>query len=123
MFIKFIKLSILKCVSPLYLYNALCRVNAVWDSGRVHDRSVRRRHTGIYTDHHETHGNRWTTSCSSRHARTHTHKNTTILLLLLLPFYGSLDFVRDNPGEPVPGETFTHSHLSWSSIIPICFQS
>jgi len=27
-------------------------------------------------------------------------------------FYGSLDFVRDKPGEPVPEETFTHSHLS-----------
>jgi len=34
------------------------------------------------------------------------------------PFYGSMDFVRDNPGEPVPEETFTHSHLSWSSIVP-----
>jgi len=34
------------------------------------------------------------------------------------PFYGSLDFVQDNPGEPVPEETFTHLHLSWSSIIP-----
>ena len=34
------------------------------------------------------------------------------------PFYSSLDFVRDNPGEPVPEETFTHSHLSWSSVIP-----
>jgi len=34
------------------------------------------------------------------------------------PFYGSLGFVWDNPGEPVPEETFTHSHLSWSSIIP-----
>ena len=34
------------------------------------------------------------------------------------PFYGSLDFVRDNLGEPVPEETFTHSHLSWSSIVP-----
>jgi len=33
------------------------------------------------------------------------------------PFYGSLDFVSDNPGEPVPEETFTHSHLLWSSII------
>jgi len=30
------------------------------------------------------------------------------------PFYGSLDFVQDNLGEPVPEETFTHSHLSWS---------
>jgi len=28
------------------------------------------------------------------------------------PFYGSLDFVPDNPSEPVPEETFTHSHLS-----------
>jgi len=36
----------------------------------------------------------------------------------LQPFYGSLDFVRDNPGEPVPEETFTHSHLSSSSITP-----
>jgi len=26
-------------------------------------------------------------------------------------------FVWDYPGEPVPEETFTHSHLSWSSII------
>jgi len=25
------------------------------------------------------------------------------------PFYGSVEFVRDNPGEPVPEETFTHS--------------
>jgi len=37
------------------------------------------------------------------------------------PFYCSVEFVRDNPGEPVPEETFTHSHSSWSSIIPICF--
>jgi len=28
------------------------------------------------------------------------------------------DFFWDNPGEPVPEETFTHSHISWSSIIP-----
>jgi len=40
---------------------------------------------------------------------THTHKQL---------FYSSMDFVRDNPGEPVPEETFTHSHLLWSSIIP-----
>jgi len=44
---------------------------------------------------------------------THTHTHT--------PFYGCVDFVWDNPGELVPEETFTHSHLSWSSIIPICF--
>ena len=29
-----------------------------------------------------------------------------------------MDFVQDNPDEPVPEQTFTHSHLSWSSIIP-----
>jgi len=34
------------------------------------------------------------------------------------PFYGSVDFVQDNPDEPVPEETFTQSHLSWSSIAP-----
>jgi len=34
------------------------------------------------------------------------------------PFYGSMDFVGDHPGEPVPDVTFTHSHLSWSSITP-----
>ena len=38
---------------------------------------------------------------------TNTHTHTQ-------PFYGSMDFVWDNPGEPVPEETFTHSHL-------ICF--
>jgi len=34
------------------------------------------------------------------------------------PHYGPLDFVWDNPGELVPEETFTHSHVSWSSIAP-----
>jgi len=43
----------------------------------------------------------------SKHTHTHTQ-----------PFYGSVDFVRYNPGELVPEETFTHSHLSWSSITP-----
>jgi len=33
-------------------------------------------------------------------------------------FYGSLDFVQDNPGELVPEETFTQLHLLWSSIVP-----
>ena len=32
----------------------------------------------------------------------HTHKHNT------QPFYGSVEFVRENPGEPVPEETFTH---------------
>ena len=37
---------------------------------------------------------------------------------IIQPFYGYiLDFVRDNPGEPLPEETLTHSHLSWSSVI------
>jgi len=33
---------------------------------------------------------------------THTHTQ---------PFYGSVEFVRDNPGEPVPEETFTIKHF------------
>jgi len=33
------------------------------------------------------------------------------------PFYGSMDSVWDNPGEPVPEETSTHSHLSVSSHV------
>jgi len=41
-----------------------------------------------------------------------------LLPLLLQQFYGSLDFVRDKPSELVPEETFTHSHLLWSSISP-----
>jgi len=43
--------------------------------------------------------------------RHSTHKHTQ-------PFYGFLDFILDNPGEPVPEETFTNSHPSWSSFIP-----
>ena len=35
---------------------------------------------------------------------THTHTHTQ-------PFYGSLDFVWDNPGEPVSEETFDHTPI------------
>jgi len=35
------------------------------------------------------------------HTHTHTHMHTQ-------PFYSSLDFVRDNPGELVPEGTFRH---------------
>ena len=42
---------------------------------------------------------------------TGTHTHTQL-------FYGSMDFVRYNPVKPVPEEIFTHSNLSWSSIIP-----
>jgi len=55
------------------------------------------------------------------HACTHTHAHTRMHAHMhahTQPFYSSLDSVRDNPGEPVPEETFTHSHLSWSSVIP-----
>jgi len=38
-----------------------------------------------------------------------THNLTTIIILQL--------FLWDYQGEPVPEETFTHLHLSWSSII------
>jgi len=44
------------------------------------------------------------------HARAHTHTHITVLQLY--------DFVRDNPGELVPEETLTNSHLLWSSIVP-----
>ena len=47
-------------------------------------------------------------------SHTHTHTHTQ-------PFYSSLDFVHNNLGEPVAEESFTHSHSSWSSIIPFCF--
>jgi len=58
----------------------------------------------------------WTRGCRLQRLNNcyrvrHTHTHTQ-------PFYGCLDFVRDNPDELVPEETFTHSHLSWSSIIP-----
>jgi len=52
-----------------------------------------------------------TTVQLTSHTHTHTHTHTQ-------PLYGSLDFVRDNVGEPVLEEAFNHSHLSWSSIIP-----
>jgi len=36
-----------------------------------------------------------------RYIKKKTHSHTQ-------PFYGSLDFVRDNPGEPGPEGTFCH---------------
>jgi len=59
-----------------------------------------------------------TNACVHIHARTHARTDARTHTQ---PFYGSLDFVRDNPGEPIPEETFTHSHPSWSSIIPYLF--
>jgi len=53
-------------------------------------------------------------SVTHTHTRTHAHTH-------MQPFYSSMNFVRDNPGEPVPEETFTHSHLSWSQIVPYLF--
>jgi len=44
--------------------------------------------------------------------------NATTTTVLQQPFYSSLDFVRDNQDEPVPEETFTYSHILWSSVIP-----
>ena len=46
------------------------------------------------------------------HTHTHTHTHTHS------HFYGSVEFVRDNPGKSVPEETFNRSHQSWSSIVP-----
>ena len=45
---------------------------------------------------------------------THTHTQ---------PFYRSVEFVRDNPGEPVPEETFTHLNglvLEWKVDAHTC---
>jgi len=56
----------------------------------------------------------YTSLQTDNHGSTHTHTQS---------FYGSMDFVRDNPGEPVPEETFTHSHLLWSSIVPYLLNS
>ena len=52
----------------------------------------------------------WMISLTHTHTHTRTHAHTQ-------PFYGSLDFVQDNLDEAVREETFTHSHLSWLSVI------
>ena len=58
-------------------------------------------------------------TCHTQHTRPPRHRCKIIQThTRTQPFYGSLDFVRDNPGDSVPEETFTHSNLSWSSIIP-----
>ena len=45
--------------------------------------------------------------------QAHTHMHVRMRMCARKqPFYGSLDFVQDYPGEPVPVVTFTHSHLS-----------
>ena len=48
----------------------------------------------------------YSASCQHRitHYNTHTHNRLTA-------------FVRDNQGRPVPEETLTHSHPTWSSNI------
>ena len=50
--------------------------------------------------------NKLTLICLLTHTYTHTHTHTHNRLTA---------FVRDNPGRPVPEETLTHSHPSWSS--------
>jgi len=44
---------------------------------------------------------------------THTHARNRFTALWILS--GTTRIV---PGEPVPEETFTHSHISWLSIVP-----
>jgi len=39
---------------------------------------------------------------------TYSWFKLTCILLLLQPFYGSLYYIWDNPGEPVPEGTFRH---------------
>jgi len=47
---------------------------------------------------------------------THTHTHTQL-------FYGSMDFVQNNPGELVPEETFTHSDRQTDNTTNIHRQS
>ena len=46
--------------------------------------------------------------CTPDHYATCNITNVQQLLLLQQPFYGSLGYVRDNPGEPGPEGTFCH---------------
>jgi len=52
---------------------------------------------------------------NQQHQSTESTSNT---LTYTQNRFTAVDFVQDNPGEPVLEETFTHSHLSWSSIVP-----
>jgi len=53
----------------------------------------------------------WNANGAPDDGATHTHTHTQ-------PLYGSVEFVRENPGEPVPKETFTHySHRSHQSSL------
>ena len=66
----------------------------------------------VYTDVHlrgQTHPNPLFWGANRHFQGKHAHTQ---------PFYGSMGFVRDNPGELIPEETFTHSHLLWLSIAP-----
>ena len=65
----------------------------------------RHTHTTLYKLDLSTNDTIQTTNSTNRHTHTHTH--TTVLR----------PFVWDYPGRPVPEETFTHSHPSWSSDI------
>jgi len=60
---------------------------------------------------HFRHSDNKAHACTHACMHTRTHAHTTVLQL-------SVDFFRDNPGESLPEETFPHSHLSWSSVIP-----
>jgi len=71
--------------------------------------------SSLYSNRLNTHQG---VSTRCRHPEcTSTRAKYYLLLLLLQPFYSSLDFVWDYPGEPVPEETFTHSHVTPILII------
>jgi len=52
------------------------------------------------------------------HQKGHFENILVSTTLLLQPCYSSLHLVQDKPGEPETEDTFSHSHLSWSSITP-----
>ena len=61
---------------------------------------------------------------SSDHCKLHQHPDSIMITAhthmhtYTQPFYSSLNFVWNKPGEPVPAETFTHSLLLWSLFVP-----
>jgi len=46
--------------------------------------------------------------CTHTHTHTHTHNRFTALWILS----------KTNLGDQEPEETFTHSHISWLSVVP-----
>jgi len=79
-------------------------------------------YTGAKTVVRTVYGNK-----NSFEAKTVMHQGSALTHTHTQPFYGSVEFVRDNPGEPVPEEIFTHythrSHQSSLSAFSIYYDT